>query len=558
MYCPPLPPIGAVSRRVRRLLAVPFLSVLAVLPALLLAACGGAEPPAGTTPARRVLVVGWDGATFDLVDPLLERGRLPNLARLIAAGRTAVLESTRIPISSAAWVGAVTGRGPGDTGVYDFFERELESYELRVVDARSNLCAPLWRILSNRGHHVNVWGVPLTWPPEPVNGVLVAGMLAPPSEEWAWPPGLADELRADGLVPDVGMWTTRRSIDLEAILQQITLKERALVRLLAQEEWTFSMVVFKSLDVLSHQIYDGRPEGIVANLMVRLDGALGRILEAAGPGVDVLVVSDHGFAAYPYAFNVTAWLVERGYAVREGDAEPVPWGQGTYVDYQTAVERSRLASIDLGRTRVLATDTECEGNFGSLRLNVSGREPRGVVPAGEVEALLDELERELRAARAADRAVVLRTWRGAELYPGPQTAAVPDLIFETLPDHEVVASDHQPAFVRRERPLPDHTLDGILVAAGPSIAPSPERPTWSILDLAPIVLHLFDEPAYAEMTGRARPELLRGERPVRRIREADDPTGRPPDEAWTAPELSEEEQRRRIEALRELGYADEE
>ena len=107
-------------------------------------------------------------------------------------------------------------------------------HDLRVTNARSNRCAPLWRILSNRGHFVNVFGVPVTWPPEPVNGHLVAGMLAPPSEAWAWPPEYTDELRESGLMPDVGMWTRRNDIDVTAIYQQIELKERALIRLLAQ------------------------------------------------------------------------------------------------------------------------------------------------------------------------------------------------------------------------------------------------------------------------------------------------------------------------------------
>lgn len=529
------------------------------LPLLLLAlaaACGGA--PDGSRPQpNRLLIVGWDGATFDLVDPLLERGRLPNLARLVAAGRTAILESTRIPISSAAWVGATTGRGPGETGIYDFFERVPGSYDVRVIDARSNRCAPLWRILSNRGHGVNIFGVPVTWPPEPVNGVLAAGMLAPPSEAWAWPPEYTDHLRAAGLVPDVGMWTQRRRIEFAAILEQIELKERELVRLLAQDDWTFSMVVFKSLDVLSHQIYDGRAEGVVAQLVTRLDRALGSLLEAAGPETNVLVVSDHGFTTYPGSFNVAAWLVEQGYAVREGEDAAVPWGDRSYAEYTEDVETRRLASIDLARTRVLATETECEGHFGSLRLNLAGREPRGVVQPDEKEALLDELEAALLALRADERRVVTRVWRGAELYPGPANAVVPDLIFETTPDREVVANDREPTFLRRDAPRPDHTLDGILVAAGPDVAPSAAgRPRWSILDLAPTALALLGEPAYVEMDGTTRAELLRAARAPGRIREADDPTFRPPDESWSPAELDEEARRRQLEQLRALGYAD--
>lgn len=524
------------------------------LPLLFLLAACGAGPERDARPAR-LLVVGWDGATFDLIDPLLERGRLPNLARLIAQGRTAWMESTAVPISSAAWVGAVTGRGPGETGVYDFFERKPGSYDLEVIDARSNRCAPLWRILSNRGHTVNVFGVPITWPPEPVRGHLVAGMLSPPSETWAWPPEYTDELRREGLVPDVGMWVQRRAVDLEAVLEQVEIKERALVRLLARPDWSFSMVVFKSLDVLSHKLYDGRPDGTVAQLLARLDIALGKLLEAAGPNTNVIVLSDHGFANFPYELNVASWLVEQGYAAVEGEPTAEPWGDRGYAEYQEAADRRRMARIDLARTRALASGTECEGPFGSLRLNVRGREPAGIVAPEEVDALLAELEARLVALRTPDgRQVVLRVWRGAELYPGPESAVVPDLVFETLPDHQVVANDQQPTFVRRPVPLPNHARNGIFVAAGPDLAPDAVRARYSIFDLAPTALVLLDEPIYVEMTGTARVELLRAPLPVRRLREAQDPTFRPPDEAWQPIALDDATRRAQVEALRELGY----
>lgn len=520
-----------------------------------LSACGPADGPDAAR-GHRLLIVGWDGATYDLVDPLLERGRLPHLARLLAAGQSAWLQSTRVPISSAAWVGAVTGRGPGDTGVYDFFERAADSYDLHVVDARTNRCAPLWRILSNRGRRVNVFGVPITWPPEPVAGHLAAGMLAPPSEAWAWPPEYTDELRAEGLVPDVGMWAKKQQIDLKTIFQQVALKERALVRLVAQDDWDLSMAVFKSLDVLSHQLYDGQPQGPVAELLVRLDLALGALLEAAGPDTNVIVLSDHGFAPYRLEFNVSSWLVEQGYARLEGRPDPEPWGDRGYADYQEAVERSRMARVDLARTRAWASQTECEGNFGSIRLNVAGREPHGVVAPADADALLAELERALLDLRAADRQIVLRVWRGHDLYPGPHADVVPDLIFETVPDHQVVANDDQPTFVQRDVPRPNHAWKGIFVAAGPDIAPRAERGEVSVLDLAPTALLLLDEPVYTEMTGTARTELLRTPREVRRLSEAQDPTYRAPEEAWDAPELDERTVRERVEALRELGYAE--
>ena len=116
------------------------LAALLALGALLGPGCGGG--PAGP----RVLVVGWDGAGFELLDPLLAEGRLPHLADLMRRGRTAVLESTRIPISSAAWTSAMTGVGPGETGVYGFFEPASEGYEVQLIHSHSNQAPPSSRM----------------------------------------------------------------------------------------------------------------------------------------------------------------------------------------------------------------------------------------------------------------------------------------------------------------------------------------------------------------------------------------------------------------------------
>lgn len=533
-----------------------------LLAAVLLASCGGggeSSDGAGDRPAQRLLVVGWDGATFDLVDPLLEAGRLPHLARLVAAGRTAWLESTKVPISSAAWIGAATGHGPGETGIYDFFQRTPESHELQVIDSRANRRPPIWRILSGRGLGVIVWGVPITWPPEPVNGTLVAGMLSPPGGEYAWPPGYAGELRARGFVPDIGMWTKlqrRMSTDRARVLEQLAIKERAVLEQLGRPDWDFSMVVFKCLDVVSHYLYDGTLDGAAAQLLVRLDEVLGAMLAAAGPDTNVLVVSDHGFGTYPFAFNVSRWLLERGYTVESGAAtgEPVP--DMPLAEYKPALDRRRLSAIDFARTRALATGTECEGNYGSLRLQVQGRDPAGIVPPGEVDALLEEIEAALVAFAPAGRPIVTRTWRGAELYPGPAREAVPDLIFETVSDHMVIANDEDATVTRYESPRPEHRLDGILVASGPGIARDAGRERFQVLDVAPIALHLLDQPLYEEMTGDPRPHLLARPRPVRRMAEADDATLRPRDRAWDPPELSDAERAAQRELLNGLGYGE--
>jgi predicted AlkP superfamily phosphohydrolase/phosphomutase len=487
--------------------------------------CGGAErgtAPGAQRPEQHLLIVGWDGASFDVVDPLIAAGRLPNLAALIECGVSARLASTFIPISSAAWTSAVTGKGPGKTGVYGFLEPVEGTYDVRLISARSNRAAPLWRTLSARGLTSIVFGVPVTWPPEAVRGTMVTGLLSPFDSVYTHPPQLGDALRARGFVPDLGVWRTAEQSDAERFREQLAIKTDVLLELLRRPDWDFSIVVFKSLDVLSHRTYDGRGQGPVADWLHELDAVLGELLRAVGSDTNTIIMSDHGFATYPRSFNLHAWLIEQGFAIRSGR----PAGRaapGPLATQRVEAYRRRFAELDLSKTRAFATASE--GNFGSLRLNLAGREPRGTVAPEAAEALLAEIEARLSALRFAGAGppLVRRVLRGAAQYPGPQRAVVPDLLIETRADVKLVAHQGGRVFVESRRIPPDHAREGIFAMCGPAVARRPARADVSILDIAPTTLHLLQQPVYEEMDGRVRVDFLADDTPPRVIPEADDP-----------------------------------
>lgn len=522
--------------------------VAAALAAALLSACDGKD--AASPPPPRLLIVGWDGATFEMIDRLVAAGRLPCVADLLERGTSAALESTRVPISSAAWTSIVTGNWPGQTGVYGFFEPVPGTYDVRLVDARSDQATPIWRILTRRGLGVNVFGVPVTYPPEPVNGHFVAGMLSPFDATYAYPPAYTDELRGRGFVPDLGVWRQEEPTSMERIRTQLQLKETALIELLARDDWALSLVVFKSLDVACHRAYTGLPDGTIGTVYEWLDAVLARMIEAAGPGTNVLLVSDHGFRAYPTGLNLNEWMVQAGYSVRRAEASSERGSSSGPLAQQRATRyRDRIAELDMTRTRAFAT--VAEGNYGAIRLNVAGREPNGIVPPDSVDALLDELSERLTASPG-----FTATFRGRDLYPGPEQRVVPDLVVESDTSFHVFVRPARRVRAPHHRPFPDHDLYGILVAAGPSIAANPGRGTASVVDIAPTALHLLDCPVYERMEGHVLTGLLRQAyaRLAPRVHESDDPAAGPG--ATEAGDFSESERAELEQRLRSLGYAD--
>jgi predicted AlkP superfamily phosphohydrolase/phosphomutase len=490
-----------------------------------------------------------------MLDPLLAAGRLPTVQGLLERGSGARLESTKVPISSAAWVGAVTGKTPGHNGVYSFFEPVEHSYDVQLISSRSNRASPLWRILGWHGLRSIVFGVPVTFPPERIEGVMVAGMLSPFDADYAHPKVLTQRLRARGFVPDLGTWRERQEVTFERVREQLAIKEQILHELLRQESWSLAMIVFKDLDVWCHRAFDGRTDGSVAEHYALLDATLGRLLATVGPDVDVILMSDHGFHAYREGFFVLPWLVEHGFAVPSAQSVRAPIAQSANLAEKRAVEhQAMLELLDLERTA--AFGGACEANFGGIRLNLAGREPKGSVAPERAEQTLTAIERALRAWRAPGREapVVLRVHRASELYPGPFAERLPDLIFELDPS---VVARNEPAskpYAASAQHFPDHALEGIWIQAGPSFAHRPERGDASIFDLAPTVLALLDLPVYSEMQGRVLEQTFAAPRAVRRCSQAEDPAAasgyKPSDSDYDERGLDEVKSR-----LRETGYA---
>ena len=495
---------------------------------------------------RRVLVIGWDGATFRSIDPLVAAGRLPNVKALLARGVSARLESTIIPISSAAWTGAVTGKHPGQTGVYSFFSPIANDTDVELVSSKSVKAAPIWRILSGHGLRSTIFGVPITYPPELMDGVLVGGMLSPFDAPYTHPPEYADELRATGFVPDLGIWRNHEPSSIKRFEEQLNLKRDAVLKLLAREDWSLSWIVFKSLDVMKHRTYRGGTAEPVATQYERLDAVLGEILQQVGDDTEVMLISDHGFTTYDMRFNLHEWMLREGFSIPRADSSSSGPASGSDLASRRASEhKRRIESLDLAKSKGFAA--ACEGHFGSIRLNLADRDFEE--SESTTKEALSEIEERLRALvdPVSKQAIVTRIHRASELYPGPHLERLPDLLFEVDPRYLVSSAQAGQIFSRSRAPRPDHDRYGIFIGAGPSFTHSEARGEHRIFDIAPTALHLLGLPVYEEMTGEVA--LFDGE--MTRIAEADDALfiAARPAEAESFDSKERDEIRERLKAL---------
>jgi predicted AlkP superfamily phosphohydrolase/phosphomutase len=174
--------------------------------------------------SRKLLIIGLDGATFDLLDPLMDDGRMPNLRGLAAKGVRSDLLSVIPPVTPAAWTSFMTGKSPAKHGIFHFRQFDPLTGEERVHNSASISDTTLWEYMSAGGISVGVVNVPMTFPPLKVNGFLVSGVDTPSlREDYTYPPELKEEISFRfpnyGLLPALS-FDSRSDRDFRAKVQR--------------------------------------------------------------------------------------------------------------------------------------------------------------------------------------------------------------------------------------------------------------------------------------------------------------------------------------------------
>jgi predicted AlkP superfamily phosphohydrolase/phosphomutase len=343
----------------------------------------------------KLLVIGLDGAVPELVFRTFSES-LPNLRRLMENGTWGTLESTIPPITVPAWTCMMTGKDPGQLGLYGFRNRlDYSSSRLGIANALSVTTPTVWDILSAAGKEVVLVGVPQTYPPKPVNGYLISCFLTPSAKnQYTYPADLREEIesRFGTYLFDVEQFRTEDKNRLVKEIYQMTEKRFQVVHYLLQgKPWDFFMLVeigvdrihhgfWRFLDPLHPQHIPGSPFGRVIEDYYRfIDDHIGRLISAAPKETQVLVVSDHGAQRMEGGIAVNEWLQREGYLVLEDKPPGV-----------VPLEKCR---VNWKKTRAWGTG----GYYSRIFINLEGREAQGIVPRSEYDFLRAELSGKLQA-----------------------------------------------------------------------------------------------------------------------------------------------------------------
>src|SRR3972149_3955115 len=401
----------------------------------------------------KVFVLGLDGATPDIMMPMIERGELPAFEEMIRRGGYGRLQATIPPISPPAWTAFATGKNPGKNGILGFTRMIPNSYRLKLMSGEDNRSKTLWELLSHAGKKVILVTVPMPSPPKPVNGLLVSGLDTPDiHSDFTYPAVLKQEIlskfpeyRINLHLGGYLQTDRRRKKALQMIFDSIETRYRVACYLMDNYPWDFFIVKFNNPDIVQHHFWKymdpDHPEyqaesceefkQAIFSVYKQLDSVAASIMKKLDPKTTLVVLSDHGAGPrINKTVYINEWLRNNGYLSKVLDKngtshkrwrslrDHVNTSLHTLVSFvfrHTSPEvriflknmmpeafsrlslsfkySGGLSSIDWSKTTAFLAEEEC------IRMNVRGVYPQGILDEKDYSQCRTEIIRKLKSLK---------------------------------------------------------------------------------------------------------------------------------------------------------------
>lgn len=509
---------------------------------------------------RKIIVIGVDCATFSLIKPWAEKGKLPTFRKLMSEGVHAGLESTIPPMTPPAWTSIVTGVNPGKHGIYNAYEGIDHSF--KFVNSTCRKSAAIWNLLSEKNYRSIVINVPVTYPPEKIEGIMVSGMYTPSiKSNFTYPRRIKEDLLTRGYE----IWAPAQG-NKDQLKNSIQKRAEATVWLMEEFSWDFLMVVFMAIDKAQH-LYWGN-WGTLLEIYRKIDDAAGMLINEVPSDAIVIVLSDHGYGSYNKAFYINNWLRRSGFLKSKKQYSLLkPLGFARYLPISgirkivDILPEKLLKSAFHKAERIFSTPSQDIDFKQTKAYNYPDSDSITIIKesSAEYEKLRNNLnERLLDVVDPSDGSrVIKKVLRREEVYWGPYVGKAPDLVIE-LPSGYLVSPDFDPlgrivsSTLRRSS---FHRRRGIFVMAGTDIRKHASLKgkvaTW---DVVPTILHMLKLPIPSYLDGIVLKEcFVPGSEMAKRDLEKEVKTIKIEKEEWKYKDWEAEKIKERLKALGYLG-----
>ena len=440
--------------------------------------------PGRSGPVPRVCLIGMDGTPHSLLSRLIDEGVVPNIAEIARQGVLRPMTSVHPWVSSVAWTTLSTGVNPAKHNIFGFIDRNPATHQLFIPLNNHRKAPTIWERLTEAGKRSVVVNVPLSYPVRPLNGVEIAGFLAPKLDERSvYPASLLPQLEVMGyrIDTDAQLARTSRKEGMNDIQDVLEKRLLLLLHLMDTEDWDYFQFVIMETDRLHHFFYEQMEAGDAVwqpafyDIYRRIDQAIGQVRERLTPQDLLILVSDHGFCTVRKEVYYNVALAEAGFLKYRRDP--------------AAIENPR---IDLVAPESVAYVLDP----GRIFVNLKGREKDGSVEPADYERVRNELiawGEALRDPETGER-VVERVYRREEIYQGPYLEQAADLLIAPVNGYDPKGAIWKPYFVHKDEMMVGmHTYDNAMICLSRSDVGINAETSGEIriVDLVPTILRFF-------------------------------------------------------------------
>ncbi|MCI4625055.1 MAG: alkaline phosphatase family protein [Candidatus Magnetoovum sp. WYHC-5] len=354
---------------------------------------------------KKAIVIGLDGVPYTLLMEYIKRGIMPAFASLLEKGQLIQMKSTVPEVSSVAWSSFMTGKNPGEHGIFGFMGINPESYEYTFPNFNALKIRPLWERQDIRTVALNI---PQTYPARDINGVMVSGFVALDLKKAVTPASVYDYLKGIDYKLDVNAAAAKDNPQLFFTELFNTFEKRitAIKHLYHNEDWQLFIGTITETDRLHHYFYNNAYGGeyyeIFTDFYVKLDTFIGEMAEMAiSNGTLFATMSDHGFTDIKSEVYINRWLIEEGYLSLD------------FVDggLKGINERTKAFCLDPSR----------------IYLHLKDRYKKGTIDSAETETLRNELKAKAYLINFNGSKVIERVFLKEEIFKGPYANEGPEL-----------------------------------------------------------------------------------------------------------------------------------
>lgn len=396
---------------------------------------------------KRTFVLGIDGFPYSFLQDSLVCGNMPNLSAFTNQNSTKRMDSVYPVVSSVAWTSFATGQNPAGHNIFGFVDRNPNPFEITIPTARQRRAKTIWQELSEQGKKVIVINVPLTYPPEQVNGILVSCFLCTDINKSTYPADFSGYLKEKNYIidADAALAKENKRKLMDELFLAMEKRFEITFDLMGKKEWDYFQLHIMETDRLFHFFWnDLKTQGEyypdIIKFLTKLDRHIGNLQGKLKDDDRFIMLSDHGFCGIKYEVQLNSWL-EKEDLLKFEDERKLP-------NYH---KESICYSLLPGR----------------IFINLEEREEKGAVKKSECQNIREDIKNRLLnlVEPASGEKVIDKVYFREEIYSGPYLESAADIIAHPKRGYDLKGRAEKTDIFENSHLNGMHTFDDAFISA---------------------------------------------------------------------------------------------